>query len=557
MFRHSNYSLDKLIIEVRGDHTRSNNKDKHIAHFDHLLGNKGHDARTMIIEEGYTDLQYLQEYGAFYATSFASYEKTCKRLHFFKATFSEEEFNKTIANSEVTTLSTHIWSSYLGFITVKPVKDKLIGTTIIKPPVSYDSERGYCFPANRPYEIDIAGKKIGIESMVFQEQDGLISSCASVTLWAALSKMAHLFQIKHLTPLEMNYLVNKRSLEIGPDIHDNGLDDEEIIDLINSRGLGCEYRANKDLQEKDLNALKALIYAYLESGLPVLLGIRIKREDEDSMMIKNLAQDLGEPEKGFIEGEEQTEEEHLIVINGYENCLGKGEPDVLSLRPHRISTFFIHDDQNGPYSNLVFEEDEVKLIGRYIDYPEGTWEHEETVRENIVERTDSVKIVSIIIPIHDLFRLKFEDVRFYSKKIDMALTEGQDMEGSFPWWDIYYANQDQLKENIRSLQINPNSASANTRMKLNILREPLPPFVWVARAYIRKTLILQVIFDATTSSPKNPNCIQVSIFNEEIVDLIEDDFRRRGEKQHKEFFTITCGLEGNFYEKLLEAKDDF
>src|SRR2546423_7909731 len=44
-------------------------------------------ARTIVVEEDYTDRDFLEDYAAYFVRCFRSYKKTCTRLHFFSSKF--------------------------------------------------------------------------------------------------------------------------------------------------------------------------------------------------------------------------------------------------------------------------------------------------------------------------------------------------------------------------------------------------------------------------------------------------------------------------------------
>jgi hypothetical protein len=56
-------------------------------------------ARTIIVEHEYIDGDYLDDYAAFYAKSFAKYPRWCKRLHFFRDDITEVAFRGAVQSA--------------------------------------------------------------------------------------------------------------------------------------------------------------------------------------------------------------------------------------------------------------------------------------------------------------------------------------------------------------------------------------------------------------------------------------------------------------------------
>jgi hypothetical protein len=130
------YSADNLAIALSNNYTSPSavlNKD-HFIYFSDYLGVDGLFAKTIIIESDYISKDYLHDYATYYAFCFENYPKFCKRVHFFSNEFTLDYFQSVLI--DVDNANTDFWSSYLGFIVVKPIPTKNIGYTVLK---MYDS----------------------------------------------------------------------------------------------------------------------------------------------------------------------------------------------------------------------------------------------------------------------------------------------------------------------------------------------------------------------------------------------------------------------------------
>ena len=157
-------------------------------HFNYLscyLSSSEIDAKTIVIEEDYISKDYLHDYSAYYALCFEQYPKVCKRVHFFKRTFTEEEFNDVLLQKKES--NQEFWDDYLGFVVVKPIPQKIIGFTLLKTYENgLDSDR--MFFGTREYDIHIFGNELNLNSLSFQEQDSIVAACATTAIWSMLHK---------------------------------------------------------------------------------------------------------------------------------------------------------------------------------------------------------------------------------------------------------------------------------------------------------------------------------------------------------------------------------
>ena len=94
-------------------------------------------AKTCVLEKEYIDKDYMIDYQKFYSRSFGNNGKVTKRMHFFTEDFSAEEFKKSLEDNDINYME-YLNELYLGFVVIKPIKDKnaqpFIGRTLLKPP---------------------------------------------------------------------------------------------------------------------------------------------------------------------------------------------------------------------------------------------------------------------------------------------------------------------------------------------------------------------------------------------------------------------------------------
>ena len=57
--------------------------------------------QTIIVEKHYINREFLEDYASYYVRSFNNYERKCARLHFFGASFDDEQFKQALRNDAI------------------------------------------------------------------------------------------------------------------------------------------------------------------------------------------------------------------------------------------------------------------------------------------------------------------------------------------------------------------------------------------------------------------------------------------------------------------------
>ena len=148
-------------------------------------------ARKILIENDYTDGDYLDDFAAFYVKCFKPYVRRCKRVHFFSRNLTNKEFLRWINADAPAGQARTFSNSYLGFVVARPLPDAIIGRTILKTYPTRGGRRHY--PCTREYRVNLFGIPLTVNSLAFQEQDTVLAACATVALWSCFPMTAELF----------------------------------------------------------------------------------------------------------------------------------------------------------------------------------------------------------------------------------------------------------------------------------------------------------------------------------------------------------------------------
>ena len=461
----------------------------------------GLDAKTMVIETPYVSQSYLSDYADYYARGFAKYSRFCKRVHFFSRRFAEKALELAFTDRK----DGAIWKSYLGYIVVKPLPATPIGSTLLKHYTHTSSKRRH-YPAQRPYPVNVLGRQLTVNTLIFQEQDANVSACATTALWIAFHKTAYLFQTPLPSPYQITASTGNLFTNTGRSFPTTALDLHQVGKAIEAVGLVAElrnYPSENDLRtqavlyaqdeisaqaaqqnsievctdgeneqdstvpqpsererteeffrilvDKQLSEVKGFIYAYLRLGLPVLLFL------------------------DFCDGTR-----HLVTVTGYREAAPVTYLSVIgiTLLSSSIERIYVHDDQIGPYAQLGFTLDGLLETG---------WPDSSRPGRG---RTAVLEYISV--PLIRDIRIQYEQVYAQTALIDQVLYDILNANEDFVW-DIYLSYSNTYKDEL--LQNSPTTPAHLRR----ILGRLLPKYIWVARATLgaNKTTIVDLVFDAT------------------------------------------------------------
>ncbi|RPH34532.1 MAG: hypothetical protein EHM93_00420 [Bacteroidales bacterium] len=412
----------------------------------------GLKAQTILLEKDYTSASYLGDYINYYAHCYRPYLKKCRRVHFFREKFDDNTFVRMLTDSKCEYDKN--WKSYLGYIVVKPLPKGVIGATLIKP---YDKKDKRFYTAKRDYSVNLFGKTLNIESLPYQEQDGIVGSCASSALWFAFQKTRELFHTSVPNPSDITISAGYDSFHTGKSFPSNGLEISQICMAVHAIGLISELRVSSEYIS-DNKWLKSFVYAYSRMGIPILMGMDIEKRGE-----------------------------HLITINGYRFSHTKKKTKRISkidleLQSNEIIKFYAHDDQTGPFSRVEF-------VSKGYQFNTSWW-------DNINSEIGlGANAICIIVPLVNTIKVTFENILEEATILDFVFDMHIELKFT---WDIYLIESNKYKEEIRS-ELIKNDKQYNS-CAAEILFESLPKYVWVAKAYIRNGdkdyLIFDLLYDA-------------------------------------------------------------
>lgn len=287
------------------------------------LGNPQAGARTILVEKPYVDRHWMEEYAGFYATQLHPPSSHAARLHVFRDAFDTATFLDRVraaADGRRVEIQRALNEAYLGFIVVRPLPSAPVGRTILRV---YGGDDARCYePARTRSDVHLAGLRLEIEGLPFQQQDRGVGACATAALWSSLSKVMRTDGQRPPTPLEITRAATSGRVVTRAFPAADGLNLEQMCAALQHAGYSPHVFRKADEPALFLMALKG----YLRSGIPLVVVVHT----EDG------------PHAATFVGFREAPNKLLDVDTGTSH----------RLRSRGIVRFYVHDDRFGPYARL-------------------------------------------------------------------------------------------------------------------------------------------------------------------------------------------------------------
>jgi hypothetical protein len=447
----------------------------HPDYFNKYLKSKDLGVKTIVVEHDYIDRDFLEDFSGYYVRCFSDYKRKCTRLHFFSGKFQQADFDLFLERFDPG-FKDKLDKSYIGFIVIKPLPQTIIGRTCLKTYMTRgEGEDKRLFPTLRKYEVNLCGIDLSVESLAFQEQDEVVSACATSALWVVFQRTGILFHHKILSPVEITKVASKQFPITQRTFPNKGLHIEQMIHAV--KELDMEPYVVR--VENDDYMLKYLIYSYLTYGIPIILGIDLY--------------DTGN-ESGY-----KYIGSHAVAITGY-RLQRKPEESSPVPRPRlvacKMTRIYVHDDQIGPFAKMKLDGEKISIdIGENKTIEKITLKTEWKIDRSHPRHILAVPDI-IIIPLYHKIRIPVEKIVEIVEILNAILDEFIRNDGyekiqfeKFEW-EISLTGVNRLKKEILS----KSGKKGNFK---EILQKKMPRFIWRAMALYKREPVVDLLFDAT------------------------------------------------------------
>ncbi len=127
------------------------------------------------------------------------------------------------------------------------------------------------FPKLRDYAVHLAGIKLVVPGLAFQQQDQGVNACATTSLWSALQNIARAEEFHVPTPAEITQAASRYLLSssVGRSLPSEGLTIQQLCEATRAAGLHPLVLPSTSVEDD-----RAQIFGYIRSGFAPVLTIR-------------------------------------------------------------------------------------------------------------------------------------------------------------------------------------------------------------------------------------------------------------------------------------------
>lgn len=467
-------------------------------------------AKTVIIEHEYVDRNFIDDYCGYYSKCFRDYPKKCERLLFFNKIFSDQDLKEAVLSTSDNDLRKDIERSFLGYIVMRPISGAHLGKVCLS---TYPNQENRIrnFPLNKRYFAHFMGLNLSIDTVAFQEQDNVISACATSSIWSALHCIRDFNPDDVPSPYEITESAKRIHVHSEPTkTIEKGLYPSQMTAVIENQHLNPIL-----LSFKSKSILKAIVRAYMNVGVPVMLGMELAYQDEDRNIRNSGTYLIGE---------------HAVTITGYHLQSGKlpeaFSEDDFSDDPFNdvfdiyfvsslIDKFYVHDDQIGPFASMEDEHE-------YWQRLHTRWNHY-VDKDNPVDATVNI----ILIPCFKKIRIHFFNIFDIIKNINSKIVHSLKAFNASPLWDARIFCVNDFKEAIRNRTLYPNLSDDE---RLDLLSMKLPRYFWAVDLDLydndenRRINAINLLLDATDMESSN-YLLCCKFYEEPIFRLLSENLK--------------------------------
>lgn len=454
-------------------------------------------AKTILAEPHYFDKDYLSEFAAFYSVSSRGYPNTCRRLHFFSEPVSRRQL--TDAVSGLQSALHRLQNSYLGFCVIRPIAAAPLGCTVLAwyPDIGRLTRR--VTKPSREYHCHLAGIRLTVTGLAWQQQDSAVGACATVGLWSMLH--ASSFDNDHSAPTtaQITEAAHQTAVTGARVFPSNGLTIIQLLEAIKRYHM-APFAMSGDIQPKAAAIRTDSIHrsagfskerfastcaSFIRSGYPVLAI-----------------------------GHSAGSGRHAVCITGFrEEPPGEVPPRAVKAADESIVNVYIHDDNLGP--NVRFSVTTNGRFGQVLLLPDPPENKRSGI--NVSPTLDHPAFIpqQLVVCTHEDLRTSPDQLNGTGLKIcadissamnNLLESTGQPQRGLL-YSCRFMLLRDYLSGELATLFDGDDTAALRGRIRLDIVERvvPMSKHIGVVRIALQdSTPLLDVLYDTSDSDLNHP-----------------------------------------------------
>ena len=454
-------------------------------------------AQSVLAEPHYFDKDYLSEFAAFYSVSARGYPNTCRRLHFFANKVTRSLLVDAV--SGVAHATETLQESYLGFCVIRPIMTAPMGFTVLAwYPDTATTARRIIAPS-REYNCYLAGIRLSVTGLAWQQQDSAVGACATVGLWTMLH--ASRLDNDHGSPTtaQITEAAHQTAVTGARMFPSNGLTIIQLLEAIKRYHM-APFAMSGDIRPAAATAridnirrsagfskerFASTCASFIRSGYPVLaIGHSV----------------------GYGR--------HAVCITGFrEEPPGEVAPKAVKAADESIVHVYVHDDNLGP--NVRFAVTTNSKFGQVILRPDPPDTKRESADESPTLNYPAFIPQQLVVCTHEDLRTSPDKLNGTGLKLcaDISIAMNSLLESARqPQRGLLYSCRfmllrDYLSDELASLFDSDDVAALLGRIRLELVERvvPMSKHIGVVRISLQdSTPLLDVLYDTSDSDLNHP-----------------------------------------------------
>jgi len=455
------------------------------------------DAQVVIAEPHYFDKDYLSEFAAFYSVSSRGYPNTCRRLHFFSGQVTRELFVAAVSGKRAAI--TQLQQAYLGFCVVRPIPAAPLGCTVLAwyPDIAPDTRR--VTSPSREYHCHLAGLKLSVTGLAWQQQDSAVGACATVGLWSMLH--ASSFDNDHSAPTtaQITEAAHQTAVTGARVFPSNGLTIIQLLEAIK------RYHMAPFVMSGDIRPSEVTVRAE---------NIRRNAGFSKERFASTCASFIRSGYPVLAIGHSIGNGKHAVCITGFrEEPPGDVAPRAVKAADESLKHVYIHDDNLGP--NVRFAVKTRSQYGHVMLFPDPPENKRDGVNASPTLEHPGFVPQQLVVCTHEDLRTSPDKLNGTGLKIcaDISVEMNRLLERSgmssrgLVYSCRFMLLRDYLASELAKLFDRESSSHILGRVRLDLVERvvPMSKHVGVVRiAFQDSTPLVDVLHDTTDSDINHP-----------------------------------------------------
>lgn len=444
---------------------------------------------TIVLEKRYVDRTYRDSYYMYYSSKYKRYSRFCKRMTLFKGSIEQSDNLELVSADKMK-------ESFMGSLVIRPLDEKRIGRSLLNPYYFIDDKEAsylkFC-----EYTIVVNGCSLSVNAFPYSMQDGETTTCAEITILNLTDYFSKKYQnYRFVLPSDIAKIEDRDGYERP--LPSKGLRYSDISKVLSELGFSPRLFSTEMVQ--DPIQLKRIMHYYLESGIPVALGVKYRESRLHSIICV-----------GHGRINKQKRAKRVFVDEGHSIWV----TDTADL----CDDYIVMDDCEEPYKHVKWEEssDSFETIsGKY--------------------RLGNAELTTVVVPLYkrmfleaeDAFRACMDYLNKLESALEIPLIDGSTKLGTKDnplFVRFFMASSRHFKEKRLA-----GFKAANDDSLMYYTSVLFPKFVWVCEIYTEEGYINtplkakgEIVIDATASKLDKDKAIIVR-FDKYISIVSSEDY---------------------------------